>query len=62
MSLRRSRIAVAAVMSASLLAGLGVAESSGATTPDTTAETSGATTPDFDRRGERPGGIGDGRR
>ena len=36
MSLRRSRIAVAAVMSSSLLAGLAVAESSGATTPDTT--------------------------
>ena len=36
MSLRRSRIAFAAVMSSSLLAGLAVAESSGATTPDTT--------------------------
>ena len=46
MSVRCSRIAVAAVMSSSLLAGLAVAESSGATTPDTAAETSGATTPD----------------
>ena len=36
MSLRRSRIAVVAVMSSALLAGLAVAESSSATTPDTT--------------------------
>ena len=36
MSLRRSHIAVAAVMSASLLADLAVADSSSATTPDTT--------------------------
>jgi hypothetical protein len=41
MSLRRSRIAVAAVMSSSLLAGLAVAESSGATTPATTLPDSG---------------------
>jgi hypothetical protein len=41
MSLRRSRIAVAAVMSSSLLAGLAVAESSGATTPDTTLPSTG---------------------
>ena len=45
MALRRSRILLAAVMSASLLAGLAVAESSGATTSDTVAETSVATTP-----------------
>ena len=46
MSLRRSRILLAAVTSGSLLAGLAVAESSGATTPDTVAETTVATTPD----------------
>jgi hypothetical protein len=46
MSLRRSRIAVAAVMSSWLLVGLGVAGSSGAATPDTAAETSVATMPD----------------
>jgi hypothetical protein len=41
MSLRRSRTAVAAVMSSSLLAGLAVAESSRATSPDTTLPGSG---------------------
>ena len=41
MSLRRSRIAVAAVMSSSLLAGLAVAASSGATAPDTTLPSTG---------------------
>jgi hypothetical protein len=41
MSRHRSRIAVAAVMSSSLLAGLAVAESSGATTPDTTLPSTG---------------------
>ena len=46
MSLRRSRIAIAAVMSSSLLVGLAVAGSSGAATPDTAVETSVATTPD----------------
>jgi pimeloyl-ACP methyl ester carboxylesterase len=43
MSLRRCRTPIAAVMSASLLAGLAVAGSSGATTADTVAETSVAT-------------------
>jgi hypothetical protein len=46
MSLCRLRIAVAAVMSSSLLAGLALGESSGATTLDTTAETSATATPD----------------
>ena len=46
MSLRRSRFAVAVVLSASLLAGLAVAQSSGATAPDATPETTGTTTPD----------------
>jgi hypothetical protein len=41
MFLRRSRLAVAAVMSSSLLAGLAVAESGGATTPATTLPDSG---------------------
>jgi hypothetical protein len=46
MSLRRSRIVIAAVMSVPLLIGLGVAGSSEATIPDTTAVTSVATMPD----------------
>ena len=46
MALRRSRILLAAVTSTSVLAGLAVAESSDATTPDTVAETAVATTPE----------------
>ena len=38
MSLRRARILLTAGVSASLLAGLAVAESSSATTPDTVTE------------------------
>jgi hypothetical protein len=41
MSLRRSRIAIAAAMSASLLAALAVPDSSSATTPDTTSPGTG---------------------
>jgi hypothetical protein len=41
MSLRRSRIAIAAAMSSSLLAGLAIAESSGASTSDTTLPVAG---------------------
>ena len=46
MSIRRSPIATAAVAASSLLAGVAIAETSGATTPDTVAETSVAATPD----------------
>jgi hypothetical protein len=47
MSVSRSRISVAAMVSASVLAGLSVAESSGATsTPDTVAESTVAVTPE----------------
>jgi hypothetical protein len=46
MSLRRSRIPTAAVVASSLLAGMAVAETSSATTPDTVAETSVPATPD----------------
>ena len=46
MSLRRSRVAVAAVLSVLLLAPEPVAQSSGATAPDATPETTGTTTPD----------------
>src|SRR6266508_3967483 len=45
MSVDRSRISVAAVVSASVLAGLAVAESGGAATSDTVTETSVAATP-----------------